>query len=85
VSLKGGRGERERERERSWGCNILYRVEQLLCNDHEISEYTRPVSRQWLGKYVPRATNRRATIEVSSVRESVKSGLERVKLNKLHC
>jgi hypothetical protein len=86
--------------------NILQRVELLLCDDREIGEYTRDVSRQRLGKHVPAATNRRATIEVlletgcfyvvraekdkwgdqvSSIRESVKRGLERVKLKNLHC
>jgi hypothetical protein len=36
---------------------ILQRVEPLLCKDHEISKYTRDVSRQRLGKDVPAATN----------------------------
>jgi hypothetical protein len=33
-------------------------------DDHEIGKHITPVSRQWLGKHVPRATNRRAPIEV---------------------
>jgi hypothetical protein len=89
---------------------ILPRVEPLLYDDREIDEYTRPVSRQRLGKHVPAATNPRATTEVlfetgvflrgavsrsclegnwgdplSSIRESVKRGLERVKLKNLQC
>jgi hypothetical protein len=44
--------------------NILYRVEQLLSNDRELGEYTRDISRQRLGKDVPTANNRRATIEI---------------------
>jgi hypothetical protein len=39
-------------------------IDPLLRNDREISKYTRTVSRQQLGKQVPAATNRRATIEV---------------------
>jgi hypothetical protein len=74
-----------------------------------MGKYTRPISRQRLGKHVPTATNRRATVEVlletgistrsvprsylednrrdqvSSVREFVKRGFERVKLKNLHC
>jgi hypothetical protein len=38
-------------------------VESLLCNDREMGEYTRAVSGQRLGKHIPAATNRRATIE----------------------
>jgi hypothetical protein len=36
---------------------ILQRVESLLCDDREIGKYTRPVSRQRLGKHVSTATN----------------------------
>jgi hypothetical protein len=36
----------------------------LLCNDGEISKYTRADSRQRLGKHVPAATNTYAAIEV---------------------
>jgi hypothetical protein len=43
---------------------ILQRVEPSLCNDHEISNYTRAVSRQRLGKHIPAATDTHATIEV---------------------
>jgi hypothetical protein len=42
----------------------MLRVEPFLCNDREIGGYTRAVSRQRLGKYVPTTSNRRATIEV---------------------
>jgi hypothetical protein len=42
---------------------ILWRVEPLLCNDDEMSKYTRAVSRYRLGKHVPTATNTHATIE----------------------
>jgi hypothetical protein len=31
-------------------------LEPLLCNDREVSGYTRVVSGQWLGKRVPKAT-----------------------------
>jgi hypothetical protein len=43
---------------------VLQRVGPLLCNDREISTYTRAVSRQRLCKHVPVATNTRAAIEV---------------------
>jgi hypothetical protein len=45
-------------------CNYitLQRVEPLLCNDREICEYNRAVSRQLLCKYVPAATDRNATM-----------------------
>jgi hypothetical protein len=33
--------------------SMLWRVEPLLCNDREISEYTRPISGQRVGKHVP--------------------------------
>jgi hypothetical protein len=39
-------------------------VQLLLCDDLKLGGYTRVVSRQRLGKYVPTATNRRATMEV---------------------
>jgi hypothetical protein len=39
-------------------------VEPLLCDEREMVEDTRDVSRQRLGKHVPTATNRRATMEV---------------------
>jgi hypothetical protein len=37
----------------------------LLCNDREISKYTRDVSRQRLGKHVPAATDTHVTIEIT--------------------
>jgi hypothetical protein len=40
------------------------RVQPLLCDDCEIGEYTRDVSRQRFCKHFPAATNRRTTIEV---------------------
>jgi hypothetical protein len=46
------------------GHDIVACREPLLCNNHEISNYTRAVSRQWLGKQVPVATDTHATIEV---------------------
>jgi hypothetical protein len=64
----------------------------------KVGGFTSVVSGQRLGRHVPRATNRRAKIEVirsykednwgdkfSSVLKSVKRGLERVKLMNLHC
>jgi hypothetical protein len=35
----------------------------LLCNDREMDDYTRAVSGQGLGKYVPAALDTSATIE----------------------
>jgi hypothetical protein len=43
---------------------ILWREEPLLYNDREISKYTRAISRQRLGKYVPAATDMHAKTEV---------------------
>jgi 3-phenylpropionate/cinnamic acid dioxygenase small subunit len=40
----------------------MQRVEPLLCNDREISKYTRDVSRQRLGKQVPETTDTNATM-----------------------
>jgi hypothetical protein len=34
----------------------------LICNDRKISEYTRAVSRQWLGKHFPTATDTNAAV-----------------------
>jgi hypothetical protein len=39
-------------------------TEPLLCNDLEISKYTRTVSRQRLGEHVPAATETHVTIEI---------------------
>jgi hypothetical protein len=36
----------------------------LPCNESEISKYIRAVSRQWLYKHVPAATDTHATIKV---------------------
>jgi hypothetical protein len=47
----------------------MQRVEWLLCDDRDIGEYTRDVSRQRLGKHVPAAKNRDATIETLLGRE----------------
>jgi hypothetical protein len=38
--------------------------EPLLCNDREVSKYTRAVSGQWLGKHVPATTDTHAITEV---------------------
>jgi hypothetical protein len=43
---------------------ILYRVQPLLCDDCEIGGYARADSGHRLGKHIPAATNRRATIKV---------------------
>jgi hypothetical protein len=43
---------------------LLWHAEQLICNDRKISDYTRAVSRQRLGKHVPMAMNTHAMIEV---------------------
>jgi alanine dehydrogenase len=43
---------------------ILQRVEPLLCNNREISKYTKAVSRQWLGNLVPTVRDRHARIYV---------------------
>jgi hypothetical protein len=40
------------------------RVEPLLCNDREISKYTRAVSRQRLGKHFHAATDTHVTIKL---------------------
>jgi hypothetical protein len=39
-------------------------MEPLLGNDHKMGRYSGAVSVQLLGKHVPAATNRRATLEV---------------------
>jgi hypothetical protein len=49
---------------------VLLHVELLLCNNCEISKYTRTVSRQQLGKHVPVATDTNATV-VQQQRSSV--------------
>jgi hypothetical protein len=41
---------------------ILWRVEPLLCNDREISKYTKAVCRQRFGKHVPAVTDTNATM-----------------------
>jgi hypothetical protein len=38
-------------------------VEPLLCNDCEISKYTRVVAKERLGRHVPAATDMHATVE----------------------
>jgi hypothetical protein len=43
---------------------ILKLIEPLLCNDREISKYTRAFSRQRLGKHVPVAMDMHARTEV---------------------
>jgi hypothetical protein len=45
------------------GSNVL-ELEPLLCDNGEISKYTRAVSKQRIDEHVPRATNGRATMEV---------------------
>jgi hypothetical protein len=47
----------------------MQRVESLPCDDREIGDYTRDVSRQRLGKRVPAAMNRDTTIEKLSGKE----------------
>jgi hypothetical protein len=42
---------------------ILWRVEPLLCNDHEMSRFTMAVSGQQLRKHVPAVTDANATKE----------------------
>jgi hypothetical protein len=39
-------------------------VELLLCNDREISKYTRAVSKQRLGKHVPAAVGTHRAIKL---------------------
>jgi hypothetical protein len=46
------------------GLSSVSKQELLLCNDHEISKYTKAVSRQRIGEQVPVATNMRAKMEV---------------------
>jgi hypothetical protein len=43
---------------------ILWHVDPLLGNGREMGGYTRAISGQGLGKHVPTAKNRRATIEL---------------------
>jgi hypothetical protein len=43
---------------------LLQLLEPLLCNNREISKYTRIVSRQRLVKHVPMATDTHETIQV---------------------
>jgi hypothetical protein len=47
----------------------MQRVEPLPCDDREIGENTRDVSRQRLGKRVPEAKNRDTAIEELSGKE----------------
>jgi hypothetical protein len=49
---------------------IVQHAEPLLCNDREISKYTRAVYRQRLRKNIPAATETKATL-VQQLRNGV--------------
>jgi hypothetical protein len=41
---------------------LVLRAEPLLCNDREISKYTKAVSAQRLSKHIPAVTDTKATM-----------------------